>query len=313
MGYFFEGYNLLTIGSFLALLILLIICNELTRRSKTLSIFAYILLPIIVFTLCVPLKLMGSPSGQTWFGWVKTGSALIGVLGFMAIRYTNLKHKKIACYFPAAILIINIIEAIYREYEVYHTYAVPLVDEAGLYLQGGVWNILNGFAGVFLLLSLTGWVGIQVANTKSQDLIWPDQLWFWILAYDFWNITYCYNSVSTRAAYAGVLIIIACTLCEIFLKRGAWLQHRAQTLALFGMFSLAVDYQQYECFSIVSSYNPNALTALALLSLLTNLLVFLYEIRTIRKYRRNPLKADMYVHKDGYQKNLQANNLVQKA
>lgn len=308
MGLFFEGYSWLTIAGVLLLVVLLVVLNEITRRSKALSIAVYCVLPVVLVVL-IAMGIVSSPSSKTWFGVVKTYSALIGVIGFMLIRYTKLGNKKFAWYFPVAILAINIIEAIYRDIEVFSTFKELTVDEAGLTVLGGPWNLMNALAGVFLLLTMTGWVGIKVANTKSKDMVWPDQLWFWILAYDLWNVAYCYNSISTRAMYAGVVLIISCTVAEFFIKEGAWLQHRAQTLAIFGMFSLAVDYQAMEMFSITATYNPTAWTALSAIALVANIAVFIYEIIAIKRTHRNPLKEELYTDNKWYKKNLAANNL----
>ena len=160
-----------------------------------------------------------------------------------------------------------------------------------------------------LLLTMTGWVGIKVANTKSRDMVWADQLWFWIVAYDLWNMAYCYNCISTRAMYAGFALLVSCTVAEFFIKRGIWLQHRAQTLALFGMFSLAVDYQAMPVFSITATYNPTAWTVLSALALIVNAAVFVYEVCVIVKTKRNPLKKEMFTHLPAYRKNLEANGL----
>ena len=176
-------------------------------------------------------------------------------------------------------------------------------------MLGGPWNLMNALAGVFLLLTMTGWMGIQVANTGSKDMVWPDQLWFWIIAYDLWNVAYCYNCIATRAMYAGVALLISCTLAEFLLKRGVWLQHRAQTLALFGMFSLAVDYQALPAFGITATYNPAAWMTLSALALAFNAGVFVYEVTVIVKTKRNPLKQELYTDLAGYQKNLSANGL----
>ncbi len=225
------------------------------------------------------------------------------------IRYTKLGSKKFAWYFPVAILGINILEAIYRDYEVFATFKTMTTDAAGIVQLGGPWNLMNALAGVFLLLTMTGWVGIKVANTKSRDMVWADQLWFWIVAYDLWNMAYCYNCISTRAMYAGFALLVSCTFAEFFIKRGIWLQHRAQTLALFGMFSLAVDYQAMPMFSITATYNPTAWTVLSALALIFNAAVFVYEVCVIVKTKRNPLKQEMYTRLPAYRKNLEANGL----
>lgn len=309
MGFFFQNYSVLNIVCFVLLVLGLIFINEITRRSKKLSYFFYIAIPILL-VIAIALKLVSSPSSATWFGVVKTFSALAGVLGFMAIRYSNkIGSSKFAIFFPVSILAINIFEAIYRDLEVYMTYKVRVVDAAGVVMQGGVWNIMNALAGLFLLLTLTGWVGIKVAKTKSRDMVWADQLWFWIIAYDVWNIAYCYNCISTRAMYAGMSLIVACTIAEFFIKKGVWLQHRAQTLAIFGMFSLAFDYQSVHAFNITATYNPVAWTVLSALALIINLAVFIYEIYVIVKYKRNPLKEEMFTHLNAYKENLEANGL----
>lgn len=308
MGFFFTGYTVQTVLAFIALVAVLIILNEVTRRSKIASIICYGVLPAIIL-IGIIAGFISSPSTKTWFGTVKTFSALAGVWGFLIIRYTKAGNTKFANYFPVAILAINIIEAITRDIEVFNTYKTMTVDEAGLTMLGGPWNVMNAIAGVFLLLTLTGWVGIKVSNTKSKDMVWADQLWFWILAYDFWNVAYCYNCISTRAMYSGVSLIVACTIAEFVFKKGVWLQHRAQTLALFGMFSLAFDYSANPMFGIEASMNPKAWTVLSAIALIVNFAVFVYEIYVICKYKRNPLKDEMYSHLKAYDANLKANNL----
>ena len=308
MGFFFEGYAVATVLGFLALTAALVVLNELTRRSKIFSILMYCVLPVVLVVL-IAMDVVGSPSSKTWFGVIKTYSALAGVIGFMLIRYTKLGNKKFAWYFPVAILGINILEAIYRDYEVFANFKTMTVDAAGIVQLGGPWNLMNALAGVFLLLTMTGWVGIKVANTKSRDMVWADQLWFWIIAYDLWNMAYCYNCISTRAMYAGFALLVSCTVAEFFIKRGIWLQHRAQTLALFGMFSLAVDYQAMPVFSITATYNPTAWTVLSALALIVNAAVFVYEVCVIVKTKRNPLKKEMFTHLPAYRKNLEANGL----
>ncbi len=308
MGFFFEGYSVVAVLTVLALVLALILLNELTRRSRWAAIAAYCVLPVVLIVL-IATGTVSSPSSKTWFGVIKTLSALLGVVGFMLIRYTKLGEKKFAAVFPVAILAINIVEAIFRDIEVFTTYKTVTVDAAGLTLLGGPWNILNALAGVFLLLTLTGWMSIRVANTKSKDMVWADQLWFWIIAYDLWNLAYCYNCLSTRAMYAGVALLVSCTAAELFIKRGVWLQHRAQTLALFGMFSLAVDYQAMPAFGITATYNPTAWTIMSALALAFNAGVFFYEVYRIVKYKKNPLKQELYQDLKAYRRNLEANGL----
>ncbi len=308
MGFFFQGYSVVAILALAGLTLALVGLSEITRRSRAAAIITYCIFPVVLVGL-IAARIVESPSSKTWFGVVKTYSALAGVIGFMLIRYTKLGSRKFAIIFPVAILALNIAEAIYRDIEVYLNFRVPMEDAAGLLLQGGVWNLLNAAAGVFLLLTMTGFMGIRVSNTPSRDMVWPDQLWFWIIAYDLWNLAYCYNCISTRAMYAGMALLVSCTVAEFFIKRGIWLQHRAQTLALFGMFSLAVDYQAIPAFGITATYNPAAWTILSAIALAFNAGVFVYQINRIVKTRRNPLKEEMYSDLLSYRRNLEANGL----
>lgn len=306
--FFFTGYDLISIIGLIVLVAVLILLNEITRRSKVMSLIFYGLVPVVLLT-CIALGVVGSPSSKTWFGTVKTISALAGVWGFLIIRHTKAGETRFATVFPVAILGINIAEAVYRDIEVFMTYKTLTVDEAGLNLLGGYWNLFNAAAGVLLLVTMTGWVGIRVAKTKSRDMVWPDQLWFWIVAYDLWNAAYCYNCISTRSMYAGIALLISCTVAEAFLQRGVWLQHRAQTLALFGMFSLGVDYVAMPAFSIEATYNPVAWGVLSVAAFLFNLGVFIYMLYTMKRTHRNPYREELYTNSTGYQKNLSANGL----
>ncbi len=308
---FFTGFTWANLATAIAIVVGLVLINEITRRSKYLSIAIYIVMPIVLgITVWRQTAIRG---GGDWFPIVKTLSALVGVIAFMAIRHIpNLINKKVMLVFPFAILAINIVEAIFRDLEIFTSYNGQAVfDEVqGLTFMGGAWNVMNAIAGVFLILTLTGLVGIRVANTKSKDMVWPDMLWFWILAYDLWNMAYCYNCISTRSMYAGFLLLLSCTISEIFFKRGVWLQHRAQTLALWGMFSITFSsYQSSPLFTIVSTNSPLPLFILSFLALAVNTAVLVYEIYKIIKTKRNPLKEDLYVDLKGYKQNLTANNL----
>ena len=308
---FFTDYSLSNIFIALAVLVGLVAVNELTRRSKILSIIFYIGLPIILGIFVWP-KTAIRGDGD-WFPIVKTMSALIGVIAFMAIRFIpKLIDKKIMLVFPFAILAVNIIEAILRDLEIFNAYngTEYFSEVEGLMFMGGPWNVMNAIAGVFLILSMTGLVGIKIANTKSKDMVWPDMLWFWIVAYSLWNMAYCYNCISNRAMYAGLLLLIACEISEIFFKRGAWLQHRAQTLALWGMFSITFsNYATSPLFSIVSTNSPVTMFILSLSALISCAGVFAFAVYKIIKTKRNPFKTDLYVDMKAYKKNLEANNL----
>lgn len=308
MGFFYEGLN---VQSFLALVVFIaafLFLNEISRRSIKVSMLMYVLLPVLL-AIGIFFGPLGSPTGKTWFGWVKVVSALAGVYGFLLIRFTKLGTKKFAAVFPAAILSINIAEAVFRELEIFVTYKTLTVDAGGIVVQGGPWNILNAIAGVFTIITLTGFVGIRVSKDKSRDMIWPDMTWPYVIGYTLWNYAYVYNCISTRSLYAGFGILTAAVIAEYFFKRGAWLQHRAQILSLYAMFSLSVDFQTASFFKVIPTYSTGALMSLSVLSFVFNLGVFFFMVYTVRQRKVNPIRQELYVHTDAYKKTLTANGL----
>ena len=308
MGFFYEGLN---VQSFLALVVFIaafLFLNEISRRSIKVSMLMYVLLPVLL-AIGIFFGPLGSPTGKTWFGWVKVVSALIGVYGFLLIRFTKLGTKKFAAVFPAAILSINIAEAVFRELQIFVTYKTLTVDAGGIVVQGGPWNILNAIAGVFTIITLTGFVGIRVSKDKSRDMIWPDMTWPYVIGYTLWNYAYVYNCISNRSLYAGFGILTAAVIAEYFFKRGAWLQHRAQILALYTMFSLSVDFQTASFFKVMPTYSTGALMSLSVLSFVFNLGVFFFMVYTVRQRKVNPIRQELYVHTDAYKKTLTANGL----
>ncbi|MCI6275333.1 MAG: DUF5692 family protein [Clostridium sp.] len=306
--FFFEKIPLQTMVMALIVLTLLIIANEITRRSKWLSIAIYIILPIALTVYVWPKSAGSGTTSGYWFAWVKTYSALAGVIGFMALRFIKgLDQNKFMKMFPAIILSVNILEAVYRDFE---CFSKSGVIENGLYLLGGPWNIINGLAGLINIITITGWTCVRVSKTRTKDMVWADQLWFWIIAYDLWNISYCYNCISDRSFYAGFLIIAACTIAEFTIKKGIWLQHRAQTLALYAMFTLTFpSFADTSIYAVKSSHNPTAMLVLSLAALLANLAILFYEIAQLKKYRCNPFKQEVYTHLNSYNKNLIENGL----
>lgn len=308
MGFLFEG---LTLGSLLALAGLmsaLLAINEAARRNKAFGIAVFCLLPALL-ALGVYLGILGSPTGKTWFAWVKVVSALAGVYGFMVIRYTKYGNSRFAYIFPGAILALNIAEAVYREFQVYATVKTLTVGAGDILIQGGIWNVFNAIAGILCIVTLTGFGGIRVSKDKTRDMIWPDMTWLYIIGYTLWNFTYVYNCISNRAMYAGFGILLAAVIAEVLFKRGAWLQHRAQILSLYAMFSLSVDFQSTAYFQILPLYKTNALMGLSLISLIFNLGVFAYVVHVAISRKKNPLKDEIYSHTVYYQKSITANNL----
>ena len=297
---------------FFAVLGGLMLLNELGRYNKYTGIALFIVLPIIL-TIFVWPTTSGANSGQStanWFQWAKTYSALTGCVIFMGLRFSKkIQNKKWYYVLPAAILAFNILEAVLREFEVSKMNGV--VD--GMTYIGGPWNIMNAIAGILSILTICGWFGIIVSTDKQKDMIWPDMLWFWIIAYDLWNFAYLYNCVTDRALYGGVALLLACTIPAFFIKQGAWLQHRAQTLGIWMMVVMCFpEFFTAGKFAVVSTHNPTAYMVVSVIALAANAGVAIYQIRTIAKTKRNPFKDELYTELKSYKEIKDSNILTCK-
>ncbi|MDO5644685.1 MAG: DUF5692 family protein [Dermabacter sp.] len=281
--------------------------NEITRRYRSAAWAIFIILPIILTIFVWPTTAGAGSSTGTWFHWVKVYSALAGCLGFMLLRYHPRFQKNTwMLMFPAAILAINILEACIRDFQVGAMGANGVVD--GVFMVSGPWNYMNGIAGLINLITICGWTGIIVSRSKSKDMVWPDMMWFWIIAYDLWNFAYVYNCVGDHAFYAGAALLISCTIPAFFIKKGAWLQHRAHTLALWMMFTMAVPtFVSDSQFSVQASNDPTALFTVSAISLVVNMAVLVYQVLVIRTKHLNPLKDELYTDHASYQEVREAN------
>ena len=248
----------------------------------------------------------------TWFNWVKTYSALAGCLGFIALRFVKwrgkdgkthyLYEKRWALCFPPLILAINIAEAVIRDFQVFGFALWEGGVVENLWTISGPWNIMNGIAGILNIVTICGWFGIFISKDPSKDMIWPDMIWAWIIAYDLWNFAYTYNCISDHSAYCGLALLLACTIPTFFIKRGAWLQHRAQTLALWIMFVMTVPQFADVLAPIPTTHNPTAFFVVSLLALASNVALAAYQLYRIRKLKLNPLKDQIYAGTKAYRR-----------
>lgn len=106
--------------------------------------------------------------------------------------------------------------------------------------------------------------------------------------------------MSDHSTYTGLALLLACTIPTFFTKRGAWLQHRASTLALYAMFAMTVP--QFYTFAIIpTTHNPACFFAVSLVALASNVAVAVYQFRRIRQRRLNPLVDELYADTTQYQ------------
>ncbi len=298
--FFFETQPLTNWLMWLVVFLVLIGLNELGRRFKLGGILLFIVLPLILTFVVWP-KTTAGTSVNDWFHYAKVYSALAGCIGFWIIRHVKgTSSKKWALCFPPLILAINICEAVARDFQIYGLHLNKEIFE-GMMTVSGSWNIMNGIAGILNIITITGWFGICISKDKSKDMLWPDMLWFWIIAYDIWNFAYTYNCLPDHSWYCGLALLLAPTFAAFFIKKGAWLQHRAQTLALWCMFAMTCPtFIDASRFAVKSSHNTTALFIVSLLALLTNITVFVYYAYKIVKTKRNPIKDELYTDLKSY-------------
>ena len=340
---FTEGVpTILVLLVWLGVFVSLFAANEVGRRFKWAGFGLFVVLPVVLTVLW--LTVLRDTSYMDWFHLAKVYSSTAGCIGFWCIRHIKkLQHNKLALCFPPLILVINILEACTRDFQVsrYVTPVMEYLNNQVQYYAGGSWNIMNGIAGLLNIVTITGWFGIcirkKTSKDKSQDMLWPDMLWFWIIAYDLWNFAYTYNCLPTHAWYCGLALLLAPTICAFTVGKGAWLQHRAQTLALWCMFAQTFPaFQDASRWLVhsgsskaiadaaikegllasdgytvlagsglhqVASASPNTtfLFIVSLLALLANVVVFIYMVYRIVKTKRNPYTGELYTDHKKYQ------------
>lgn len=297
--FFFDAIPWYNVIMWFVVFGLLIGLNEFVRSSKWASVLMFMVVPIVLTPIWLS---MGDAELTSWFHWVKVYSALAGSLIYMVIRFTDY-HKKHRWYLilVPAILAINILEAVIREFQVGILGFDGIVD--GMQYISGGWNYVNGVAGILNLLLICGWFGIFATSGKKKDMLWPDQTKLWIIAYGAWNIAYVYACAPGNAFYSGVALNIAATVPALLWAKGTWMQNRAQTLTFWMMWVMTVPhfFAVGSTFNVSVSYNPAANWTIALISLALNVVLAVWQVTRIIKYRLHPLKDEIWQGTDDYE------------
>ena len=269
----------------------LIIMNEIARRSKAGGAVCFFVIPAALTVYFISIY-VGAAQGaewalnnqtyvhmNSWFHYAKLYAALAGCIGFMIIKY--------------------------------HWGGLGKSSE-GVWLYGGWWNILNGIAGLINIFCMTGWWGIYSSKDK-KDMLWPDMIWYYILAYDIWNFQYTYLNLPTHAWYCGFALLLAPTVANALWNKGGWIQNRANTLALWCMFAQVFPlFQDGSRFTTVSSVygeagaaaafgeampamaNPTAQGIVSVLSIVVNVVVFAIILVRAKQQKRNPYTNEIF-------------------
>jgi hypothetical protein len=240
----------------------LIIMNEIGRRTKVGGLLVFVVIPTVltIYFIAAHMGAFGGSSNPTvaymdgWFHYFKLYAADIGCVGFMMIKYKwGIGKEKWFAWFPWLIVSANIMIANVSDMEsALAAYKISgnlsgawWCSNEGVFIYGGWWNILNAIAGLINIFCMTGCVHLYTSNDKNKsDMLWPDMTIMFILAYDVWNFEYTYLNLPTHTWYCGVALLLAPTFANAIWNKGAWIQNRANTLAIWCMWAQVVPQFQ---------------------------------------------------------------------
>lgn len=314
----------------------LIITNEIARTKwGGIGIFGVVLLGLSIYFIAIAI---GAKNGaewalkndtyvhmNSWFHYAKLYAAATGCIGFMVIKYKWGKLGKAKWFkcFPFVIVAINILIAVASDFE-NAIRAGSLAggwwySSEGVWLYGGWWNVLNGLAGIINIFCMTGWWSIYTSSDE-KDMLWPDMIWVYILAYDVWNFEYTYLNLPTHAWYCGLALLLAPTFANALWNKGGWIQNRANTLAIWCMFAQVFPlFQDNSRFSVVPVlYKEGTIQAataagvtpvignihmqgvIAVLALIINVVALGFIIKKSVAAKKNPYKYDVFTDTPDY-------------
>ncbi len=248
----------------------LIVMNEIGRRTKVGGMLIFVIIPLILtaYFIGIQFGLFGGHDNQTyeymngWFHYFKLYAADIGCVGFMMIKYKwGIGKEHWFKAFPWLIVAANIMIAVVSDMEsAIRAFQVTKdlsgawwASNEGVFLYGGWWNVVNALAGVLNIFCMTAWWNVYTSKDQ-KDMIWPDMTIWFIVAYDIWNFQYTYANLPTHSWYCGVALLLAPTFANALWNRGAWIQNRANTLAIWCMFAQVFPlFQLSNTFSVLPS------------------------------------------------------------
>ena len=324
-----AGFQLL---GWLLVFVGLILANEFARRSKVGGILCFLALPagLTVYFISIYVgAAMGAEWALTnptyvymngWFHYFKLYAATMGCIGFMMIKYKwGIGKQEWFKVFPFLIVAANILIAVVSDFESAIKGAQSVdgwwLSSENVWLYGGWWNWLNGIAGILNIFCMTGWWGIYASKDK-KDMLWPDMIWLYILAYDVWNFQYTYLNLPTHAWFCGVALLLAPTVANFLWNKGGWIQNRANTLALWCMFAQVFPlFQDKSVFTTIPVLyadgfmdaavrpvlvNPVPQGVISILSLGINALALAIIIKRSVEQKKNPYKQEIFTDTEDF-------------
>ena len=325
-----AGYQLI---GWLMVFVGLILANEFARRSKFGGITCFLVIPAALTVYFVAIY-VGAAKGAEWalnnptyvymngwFHYFKLYAATAGCIGFMMLKYKwSIGKTEWFKVFPFLIVAANILIAVVSDFESGIKGAMSpdgwWLSSEGVWLYGGWWNWLNGIAGIINIFCMTGWWGIYVSKDK-KDMLWPDMIWLYIVAYDIWNFQYTYLNLPTHAWYCGLALLLAPTVANALWNKGGWIQNRANTLALWCMFAQVFPlFQDRSIFTTIpvlyadgfmdaairpTLVDPTAQGVISILSIGINALALAIIIKRAKEQKKNPYKNEIFTDTKDFQ------------
>ncbi len=328
-----AGFQLL---GWLLVFVGLILINEFARRSKLGGILCFLALPAGLTIYFISIYVGAAMGAQwalnnptylymnSWFHYFKLYAATAGCIGFMMIKYGwGIGKKEWFKPFPFLIVAANILIAVVSDFESALKGGLTggwWLSSEGVWLYGGWWNWLNGVAGIINIFCMTGWWGIYASKDK-KDMLWPDMIWLYIIAYDVWNFQYTYLNLPTHAWYCGLALLLAPTVANALWNKGGWIQNRANTLALWCMFAQVFPlFQDKSVFTTLpvlygdalpstllgataapGAANPVAQGVISIASIAINALVLAIIIKRSIQQKKNPYKHEIFTDTKDFQ------------
>ncbi len=259
---FFQITTLSQLLGWVLVFVGLILLNEIGRRTKAGGMLLFVIIPgvLTVYYILAHVGLFGGKANPTvaymdgWFHYFKLYAADIGCVGFMMIKYKwGIGKEKWFKWYPWFIVAANIMIANVSDMEsALAAHAISgnfsgawWASNEGVFLYGGWWNIVNALAGLINIFCMTGCIHLYTSNDKNKsDMLWPDMTIWFIVAYDIWNFEYTYLNLPTHAWYCGLALLLAPTFANALWNKGAWIQNRANTLAIWCMWAQTVPLFQ---------------------------------------------------------------------
>ncbi len=298
-------------------LVALILLNEFARRTKFGGCFMFFGVCGAMTIYCLAVEIgagmgvdwaINNPTHtdmNSWFHYAKVYAATAGCIGFMMLKYSWGKVGRSHWFkaFPFVIVAINILIAVASDFEsAIRAWDSSWVSSEGVVLNGGMFNVINGVAGLLNIACMTGWFGIYISK-KRQDMLWPDMTWVFIIAYDLWNFCYTYNCLPTHSWYCGIALLLAPTIAGLLWNKGGWIQNRAFTLSMWCMFCQMVPmFANDSVFAVQSVNDPAVNMVVASIALIANIAALSYIIYRAKKLGVNPYKQEVFVGTKDFRK-----------